>query len=219
MVRMSLVPGGELASVPGTGAPSAGGGLAELLKACSLGDESAFAKLYDATAARLFGLVLRTVRDRAQAEEVTQDAYLDIWRNSSRFDPDRGSPMSWLMTIGHRKAVDRVRSAEATRRRDTAYEAREHTTAFDQTVEEAHRNLDGQRVRQALDSLTETQRGALELAYFGGYTHREVAAMMDLPLGTAKTRIRDGLIRLRDTLAGVSGLFWVWLYRRRSEPC
>jgi RNA polymerase sigma-70 factor (ECF subfamily) len=131
---------------------------------------------------------------------VTQDAYLHIWQTSSRFDPDRGSALSWLMTIGHRKAVDRVRSAEATRRRDTTYEAREHAAAFDQTVEEAHRNLDAQRVYRALDTLTETQRGALELAYFGGYTHREVAAMLDLPLGTAKTRIRDALIRLRDTL-------------------
>ncbi len=200
MVHMTLVPDGELASAPRTSAPSANEELAELLKACSLGEEAAFAKLYDATAARLFGLVLRTVRDRAQAEEVTQDAYLDIWRNSSRFDPDRGSALSWLMTIGHRKAVDRVRSAEAARLRDAAYEALEQAPPFDQTIEEAHRNLDGQRVRRALDALTETQRGALELAYFGGYTHREVAAMMNLPLGTAKTRIRDGLIRLRDTL-------------------
>jgi RNA polymerase sigma-70 factor (ECF subfamily) len=174
--------------------------LADLLKACSLGEEAAFAKLYDATAARLFGLVLRTVRDRAQAEEVTQDAYLDIWRNSARFDPERGSAMSWLMTIGHRKAVDRVRSAEATRRRDTAYEAADTSVPFDQTVEQAHRNLDAARVHRALGTLTETQRGALELAYFGGYTHSEVAVMLDLPLGTAKTRIRDGLIRLRDTL-------------------
>jgi len=196
---MTLVPEGEHTS-PSGAAPSVNVELAELLKACSLGEEAAFATLYDATAARLFGLVLRTVRDRAQAEEVTQDAYLDIWRNSSRFDPDRGSALSWLMTIGHRKAVDRVRSAEAARRRDTAYEARELTTPIDQTVEEAHRNLDAQRVRRALDTLTESQRGALELAYFGGYTHREVAVMLDLPLGTAKTRIRDGLIRLRDTL-------------------
>jgi len=196
---MTLVPEGEHAS-PSGAAPSVSSELAELLKACSLGDEAAFARLYDATAARLFGLVLRTVRDRAQAEEVTQDAYLDIWRNSSRFDPDRGSPMSWLMTIGHRKAVDRVRSAEAARRRDTAYEAREQDAPFDQTVDEAHRNLDAQRVRRALDTLTQSQRGALELAYFGGYTHREVAVMLDLPLGTAKTRIRDGLIRLRDNL-------------------
>ena len=200
MVHMTLVPEGEFASASGASAPSANEELVQLLKACSLGEEAAFATLYDATAARLFGLVLRTVRDRAQAEEVTQDAYLDIWRNSSRFDPDRGSALSWLMTIGHRKAVDRVRSAEATRRRDTAYEAREQAAPFDQTVEEAHRNLDAQRVRKALTTLTEAQRGALELAYFGGYTHSEVAVMLDLPLGTAKTRIRDGLIRLRDNL-------------------
>jgi RNA polymerase sigma-70 factor (ECF subfamily) len=202
MVYMTLVPEGELTSTSGTGAPSleTDAEIAELLKACSLGDEKAFARLYDATSARLFGLVLRTVRDRAQAEEVTQDAYLDIWRTSSRYDPDRGRAMSWLMTIGHRKAVDRVRSAEAAGRRDTAYEARDQATPFDQTVEEAHRNLDAQRVHKAMDTLTEHQRGALELAYFGGYTHREVAAMLDLPVGTAKTRIRDGLIRLRDTL-------------------
>jgi RNA polymerase sigma-70 factor (ECF subfamily) len=200
MVHMELVPEGELTSTSGASAPSPNSELVELLKACSLGEEAAFAKLYDATAARLFGLVLRTVRDRAQAEEVTQDAYLDIWRNSSRFDPDRGSALSWLMTIGHRKAVDRVRSAEASRRRDTAYEARDQAAPFDQTVDEAHRNLDAQRVRKALDALTDTQRRAVELAYFGGYTHREVAAMLELPLGTAKTRIRDGLIRLRDTL-------------------
>jgi RNA polymerase sigma-70 factor, ECF subfamily len=200
MVHMALVPDGELASTSGNSAPSASEEPAELLKACSLGDEAAFAKLYDATSTRLFGLVLHIVRDRAQSEEVTQDAYIDIWRNSASFDPDRGSALSWLMTIGHRKAVDRVRSAEAARRRDTAYEVRDQAAPFDQTVEQAHSNLDAQRVRRALETLTAAQRGALELAYFGGYTHREVAAMLDLPLGTAKTRIRDGLIRLRDTL-------------------
>jgi RNA polymerase sigma-70 factor (ECF subfamily) len=197
---MTVVPEGEHASVAATGPAAVNAELAALLKACSLGEEAAFAQLYDATAARVFGLVLRTVRDRAQAEEVTQDAYLDIWRNSSRFDPERGSALSWLMTIGHRKAVDRVRSVEAARRRDTAYEARDQTIAFDQTVQDAHRNLDAQRVHRALETLTVSQRAALELAYFGGYTHREVAVMLDLPLGTAKTRIRDALIRLRDTL-------------------
>ena len=199
MVPLSLVPE-EALPAPRTGAHTVIGELPQLLNACSIGDEAAFATLYDATVARLFGLVLRIVRDRAQAEEVTQDAYLHIWQNSSRFDPDRGNAMSWLMTIGHRKAVDRVRSAEATRRRDTAYNARDQATPFDQTAEEAHRNLDAQKVHRALDTLTENQRGALELAYFGGYTHQEVALMLDLPLGTAKTRIRDALIRLRDTL-------------------
>jgi RNA polymerase sigma-70 factor (ECF subfamily) len=201
MVHMALVPrSGSAAAADTSSASSVGVDLTALLQACSVGQEAAFAKLYDATAARLFGLVLRTVRDRAQAEEVTQDAYLDIWRNSGRYDPERGSAMSWLMTIGHRKAVDRVRSAEATRRRDTAYEAADQSVPFDQTVEEAHRNLDAARVHRALETLTQTQRSALELAYFGGYTHSEVAVMLDLPLGTAKTRIRDALIRLRDTL-------------------
>lgn len=208
MVHMALVPPGGTPSGgagPGSaGSPAAGGSaaaeLASLLAECARGDESAFAKVYDLTAHRLFGLVLRVVRDRAQAEEVTQDAYLDIWRTSARFDPALGSALSWMMTIAHRKAVDRVRSAEAASRRDTAYEARAQATPFDVTVEDAHRNLDAQRVRRALGSLTETQRGALELAYFGGYTHREVAAILNLPVGTAKTRIRDGLIRLRDSL-------------------
>jgi RNA polymerase sigma-70 factor, ECF subfamily len=201
MASMTLVPDSGSDSALGTSSPSSVGvELTELLRACSLGEEAAFAKLYDATAARLFGLILRTVRDRAQAEEVTQDAYLDIWRNSARYDPERGSAMSWMMTIGHRKAVDRVRSAEATRLRDTAYEAADQSVPFDQTVEEAHRNLDAARVHRALATLTETQRSALELAYFGGYTHSEVAVMLNLPLGTAKTRIRDALIRLRDTL-------------------
>ena len=205
MVRMALVPSVEPSS-GGTGVPAGGpvepraDDLAEMLKACSLGDEDAFARLYDATSSRIFGLVLRVVRDRAQAEEVTQDVLLEIWRMSARFDQERGSALSWMLTIAHRKAVDRVRSAEASTRREAAYEARNQAPAYDSTSEEAHRHLDAQRVRRALDTLTEAQRGALELAYLGGYTHREVAAMLDLPLGTAKTRIRDGLIRLRDTL-------------------
>jgi len=143
------------------------------------------------------------MRDRAQSEEVTQEAYLHIWQNSSRFDPDRGSAMSWLMTIGHRKAVDRVRSAQATCRRDTAYEAREQATPFDQTVAEAHRNLDAQEVHRALNTLTPTQRGALELAYFGGYTHVELSELMGVPLGTVKGRMRIGLQKLRRAMEGV----------------
>jgi RNA polymerase sigma-70 factor (ECF subfamily) len=205
MVLMTLVPPGDTppggTSVPTrTAARSTVDELPHLLKACGRGDQEAFSQLYDAVSARLFGLVLRVVRDRAQAEEVAQDAFLEIWRHAARYDPDRGSALSWMLTIAHRKAVDRVRSAEAQSRRDTSYEAREQDTPYDMTAEDAHRNLDAQRVRKGLDTLTETQRGALELAYFGGYTHREVAALLDIPIGTAKTRIRDGLIRLRDTL-------------------
>lgn len=199
MVIMTLVPPDGSAS-EGITVPTLNDTLAALLRKCSRGNEGAFAELYDATSARVFGLVLRVVRDRAQAEEVTQEAFLDIWRTSARFSPDRGSALGWLLTIGHRKAVDRVRSAQAAGRRDTTYDAQENARPYDTTVEEAHRNLDAQRVHRALDTLTDAQRGAVELAYFGGYTHREVAQLLDLPLGTAKTRIRDGLIRLRDTL-------------------
>ena len=186
--------------VPGEDAASGPRELADLLRAAARGDEQAFAELYDATAARLYGLVVRVVRDPAQSQEVTQEAYLEIWRTSARFDRDRGSALSWMMTIAHRKAVDRVRSAEASSRRDETYHTTTRERDYDVTAEQAERNLDSQRVRKALDSLTDTQRGAVQLAYFGGYTHTEVAALLGVPLGTAKTRIRDGLIRLRDTL-------------------
>jgi RNA polymerase sigma-70 factor (ECF subfamily) len=181
------------------GAPAAPD-LADLLRACGKGDETAFARLYDATASRVVGLAVRVVRDPAQAEEVAQEAFLDIWRQSGRFDPAKGSPLGWLLTIVHRKAVDRVRSAEASTRRDTTYHQQNQAVEHDSTAEAAAASLEARRVRQALTSLTPAQREALELAYFGGYTHTEVATMLQLPVGTAKTRIRDGLIRLRDTM-------------------
>jgi RNA polymerase sigma-70 factor (ECF subfamily) len=162
--------------------------LAELLRLSSRGDQAAFARLYDATAPRVLGLAVRVVRDPAQAEEVTQEAFLEIWRTAARFDPDRGSPLGWMLTIVHRKAVDRVRAAEASARRDRAYHDRNQPVDHDSTAEAAHAHL------------TEVQREAVSLAYLGGYTHTEVATMLDLPVGTAKTRIRDGLIRLRDAL-------------------
>lgn len=197
VVMSALSPGNP---VPGESAAPRQPDLSELLRASARGDERAFAELYDATSRRLYGLVVRVVRDPAQAEEVAQEAFLEIWRTSARFDPAKGSAMSWMMTIAHRKAVDRVRSAEAASRRDQTYDATTQERAYDITAEEVERSLEGQRVRNALESLTETQRGAVQLAYFGGYTHNEVAALLGIPLGTAKTRIRDGLIRLRDTL-------------------
>ena len=181
------------------GAPGAPA-LGELLRLASRGDESAFAEFYDATSARAFGLAVRVLRDRAQAEEVTQEAYLECWRHSARFDAAKGSAISWLLTIVHRKAVDRVRSAEASGRRDEAYSHKEQTIEHDVTAEAATASLEATRVRSALAHLTLKQRQAVELAFLGGYTHTEVASMLDLPVGTAKTRIRDGLIRLRDTM-------------------
>jgi RNA polymerase sigma-70 factor (ECF subfamily) len=193
--------------VPSDGTASGGTGahdLGELFRRSARGDESAFAAVYDATAARVHGLVLRVIRDPAQAEEVTQETYLEAWRIASRFDPDRGSALSWLLTLAHRRAVDRVRSAEAASRRDATYHDQNITVAHDSTAEAATTAIETQRVRQAMRTLTDVQREAIELAYFGGYTHTEVATMLDLPVGTAKTRIRDGLIRLRDSLGVAS---------------
>jgi RNA polymerase sigma-70 factor (ECF subfamily) len=144
------------------------------------------------------------VRDRALAAEVTQDVYLLVWREAARFDPDVGTAVAWLLMIAHRRAVDRVRAAQSATRREDRYATTQTERPYDQVAEAAQANLDAQRVRRALDDLTTVQRDALQLAYFGGYTHREVADLLHIPMGTAKTRIRDGLIRLRDSL-GVNG--------------
>jgi RNA polymerase sigma-70 factor (ECF subfamily) len=189
------------AGAPHPGVPAgAGPDLADLLQRSARGDRDAFASLYDAAAARVHGLALRVVRDPAQAEEVTQEAFLEIWRTASRYDAERGSAVSWLLTIAHRKAVDRVRSAEASSRRESTYHNRNQSVDHDTTADAATASLEARRVRTALGALTDVQREAIELAYFGGYTHTEVATLLDLPVGTAKTRIRDGLIRLRDTI-------------------
>lgn len=203
MDHIRAVPDG----VPSPGAPSgavpadtSAAELAELLQRSSRGDEAAFAQVYDATSSRAYGLALRVVRNPAQAEEVVQEAYLDAWRSSSRYEPSRGSALGWLLTIVHRKAVDRVRSAEAASQRDATYHRETQQVEHDQTAESAHASLEAQRVRGAVATLTAVQREAVELAFFGGYTHTEVATMLDVPVGTAKTRIRDGLIRLRDAM-------------------
>ncbi|HET8987467.1 MAG TPA: ECF RNA polymerase sigma factor SigK [Humibacillus sp.] len=199
MSRFSVVPSGDT-SPEGPARLD----LEHLLRRSAAGDEGAFAQLYDAVASRLYGLVRRVVRDPAQSEEVAQEVFLDIWRHSARFDPARGSALSWMLTIAHRKAVDRVRSAEAARHRDDNYGTSNQDVTHDSTSEAVVERLDAERVHRALATLTEAQRRALELAYLSGYTHTEVATMLDLPLGTAKTRIRDGLIRLRDTLGVTS---------------
>ncbi len=200
MPDLRPVPSGS-SEPEGTGDPAPP--LAGLLRQAARGDEAAFAQVYDLTSARVHGLVLRVVRDPAQAEEVTQEVFLQVWRTAARYDESRGSALAWLMTLAHRRAVDRVRSAEAVHRQETAYQQRTHEVTHDVTADAAEASLDAQRVRTAMSELTEIQREALALAYFGGYTHTEVATMLDLPVGTAKTRIRDGLIRLRDAM-GVS---------------
>ena len=171
--------------------------LAAQLGAAGRGDAAAFAALYDSTAPRIYGLVLRVLADQHQSEEVTQEVFLQVWQHSHRFDPSRGSALSWLMTMAHRQAVDRVRAPEPGRRRDLADAELSDQTPIDQA---AHASLEARRVRGALATLSPAQRQALELAYFGGHTHTEVARVLELPHGSAKTRIRDGLVRLRDLL-------------------
>lgn len=173
-----------------------------LLRRCADGDKAAYAQLYERIAPRVFGLVRRVVHNRELSEEVTQEVLIDVWRHSARFDTTRGSAMGWILAIAHRRAVDRVRSEEAAGRRDTTYSLSSSGIAVDPTGEAAESDVDRDTVRRALDSLTDTQRRSIELAYYGGYTHTEIATLLDIPVGTAKTRIRDGLIRLRDTMGG-----------------
>lgn len=184
-------------SVPDTELPPDAGAL---LQRVARGDEQAFDALYDLVSAPVFGLVRRIVRDPAQSEEVTQEVMLELWRTAARFAPDRGSAMTWVMTLAHRRAVDRVRSAQsATDREDKAFR-RETTRPFDEVAEQVSTRLEHEQVRRCLASLTGLQRESVELAYYRGLTYKEVSELLDTPLGTVKTRLRDGLIRLRDCL-------------------
>ena len=173
-----------------------------LLKAAK-GDRDAYAQLYDRVASRVYGIALRVVVDPAQSEEVAQEALLDVWRRATRFDPARGSAMAWIITIAHRRAVDRVRSEEATRRRhiSEAQRAQHSTEDVADTVVATDERI---RVEQALAVLTELQREAVVLAYYGGHTYREVSELLGVPLGTVKTRMRDGLLRLRQAMGSLS---------------
>jgi RNA polymerase sigma-70 factor (ECF subfamily) len=179
--------------------------LVDLLARVAGGDQDAFATFYDATSRVVFGIVLNVVRDRAQAEEVTQEVYVDAWKSAPRFDRRQGSPTAWLNTIAHRKAVDRVRSAQRSTDRDQRhYEQTSATTAEPDVSEVVVARDEGSRVRAALKQLPDSQRTAVELAYFSGLSHREVAEKLGIPLGTAKTRIRDAMKRLRGQLGEVS---------------
>ncbi|MFF4852546.1 ECF RNA polymerase sigma factor SigK [Streptomyces sp. NPDC001194] len=174
--------------------------LAELMQQVARGDKQAFSALYDALAPMVFGIVVRVVRDPAQSEEVAQEVMIDLWRQAARYRPEAGSVNTWASTIAHRRAVDRVRSAQATADREQAQAAREHQTAFDEVAEEVETRLASEQVRRCLRGLTELQRQAVTLAYYGGLTYREVAQTLRTPLPTIKTRMRDGLIRLRDCM-------------------
>jgi RNA polymerase sigma-70 factor (ECF subfamily) len=172
----------------------------ELLGRVADGDEAAFAALYDAMVGRVLGLTRRVLRDPAQAEEVTQEVLVEVWRTAGRFDRARGSASAWILTMAHRRAVDRVRAEQARTDRTTRAAAGQGQTPYDEVVEDVTARLEREQVRRCLDVLTDLQREAVTLAYYGGHTYREVAERLEAPLPTVKTRMRDGLIRMRDCL-------------------
>jgi RNA polymerase sigma-70 factor (ECF subfamily) len=189
---------------PGRGESVSAATTDELLVRVGRGDQAAFESLYDRIAGVVFGVVRRVVRDPAQAEEVTQEVLVEVWRTAPRFDPDRGAATSWVLTMAHRRAVDRVRSAQASADRDARAARLEQTPEYDAVSDTVELGMERDEVRKALGSLTALQREAVALAYYGGLTQREVADRLGVPLGTVKTRLRDGLTRLRDALGVTS---------------
>ena len=182
-------------------AERADAGLDTLLTQVAKGDQAAFEALYDQLSASVYGLIRKVLRNPSQAEEVTQEVLLEVWRTASRFDPARGSASTWVLTIAHRRAIDRVRAEEAASAREQR--SAQVPAAVDEVAETVEASMDAERLRRCLAGLTELQRESITLAYYGGYSYAQVAALLDTALGTIKTRIRDGLTRLRACL-GVS---------------
>ncbi|MFI6875637.1 sigma-70 family RNA polymerase sigma factor [Streptomyces sp. NPDC050400] len=180
--------------------PSAEPDLEELVGRAALGDEDAFTSVYDVVAGPVLGTVRAVLRDQAQSEEVAQEVLVEVWRTAPRFRSEVGTAMNWILTLAHRRAIDRVRSVEAAAARDHKAALLAHTPDFDQVTEQVETRLEREQVRRCLRTLTEIQRQAVTLAYYRGLTYRQVAETLALPLGTVKTRLRDGLIRLRDCL-------------------
>lgn len=183
---------------------SAGDLAADLLVRVARGDQQAFAELYDMLSPRVFALILRVLVNRSQSEEVLQEVFLEIWQSAGRFAPNKGQGRSWVLTIAHRRAVDRVRSSQASADRDNRVGVRDLDADRDLVAETVESRMDGQRVVAALATLPEAQQEALVLAYYGGYSQSEIAALVGTPLGTIKTRMRDGLSRLRTELGVIA---------------
>jgi RNA polymerase sigma-70 factor (ECF subfamily) len=176
----------------------------DLLGRVAQGDQKAFAALYDEISPRVFGLVRRLLVDHSQSEEVTQEVFLEIWQNATRYEPAKGGALTWVLTMAHRRAVDRIRASQASRNRDLKIGVRDFVADYDNVADTVEVTIESERVKEAMSQLTELQRQAVTLAYYGGYSHSEVSEMLKVPIGTVKTRLRDGMIRLRDELGVAS---------------
>ena len=176
--------------------------LADLMARCTSADHGAFAELYDLTMRRVYGIVLKVLRSPEHAQEVTQEIYVEVWKQASTYKPDKGSVIAWMATMAHRRAVDRVRSVSSEVARDERYAFTDLERESDEVWDSVAQKYDVQRVREALGHLTAIQRQAIQLAYYDGLTQSQIATALKLPLGTVKTRVRDGLRRLGDALGG-----------------
>ena len=177
--------------------------LKALLAEAAAGDQDAFAHFYDATSAAVYGLALRILRDRAEAEEAALDVFLQVWRDAARYDPSRGSALAWVLVLARSRSIDRLRARRPAWRAETAFDEEAFADDAHGPGEVSWISQQGAIVRRALRDLPGEQRVALELAYFGGLTHAEIAERLSVPVGTAKTRIRLGMMKLREALAPV----------------
>lgn len=171
-----------------------------LLRQVARRDAEAFATFYDQTRSRVFGLVTRVLRDPGYSEETTQDIYLQVWRNAGNYDPSAGSPLAWLLTLAHRRAVDRVRSEEAASSRESRYGAATVEPPADHVSDAVISGDERQQVTACLDTLTETQRECIQLAYYDGLTYVQVSERLAANLATIKSRMRDAIRGLRRCL-------------------
>jgi RNA polymerase sigma-70 factor (ECF subfamily) len=171
--------------------------LDDLLRRVARQDVDAFAVLYDRTRARVFGLITRVLRDGGYSEETTQEVYLQVWRNAATYDPSSGSALAWLMTLAHRRAVDRVRSEQTASQRESRYGAATVDTPTDHVVDSVITRDERRRVADCLESLTDTQREAIQLAYYDGLTYVQVSERLSANLATIKSRMRDAIRGLR----------------------
>jgi RNA polymerase sigma-70 factor (ECF subfamily) len=176
----------------------------ELLHAVARGDERALGSLYDHYSPILFGLLLRILKDRPEAEDVLQEVFLQVWQRAPSFDAERGRPFTWLVTLARSRAIDRLRSVRSRERAAQASAAEAVETVSDAS-DDAVRSEQGEQVRGALLAIPEEQRRALLLAYFEGLSQTEIAARLGQPLGTVKTRMRSGMSKLRELLRGHVG--------------